>query len=203
MLFPVFEGQTEAEHRLSFIHSGRNDWQNAEVILQTELSKAEDMLRAYKQSFLPRVAAEESIKQPIHRSYHTRLTENSRFSDFYNDGIEIHIQNISLASFLRIPVKVNGVIYSSCGEISESAANNLRQNIAASIPHAFGLGDAHGGNIMISDDRGQDNYMNLLYIDYEVAGYHSILIDLAKPFHHDIFFEALYADIIRDSPAIE
>ena len=161
------------------------------------------MLRAYKQSFLPQAAAEESMKQPIHRFYHTRLTENGKFNDFYSDGIKIRTESIPLASFLRIPVKVNGVIYPSCSEISESAVKNLRRDIAASFPHAFGLGDAHGGNIMISDERGQDNHRTLLYIDYEVAGYHSILMDLAKPFHHDVFFEALYADNIHDTPAIE
>ena len=56
---------------------------------------------------------------------------------------------------------------------------------------------------MVSDKDGPDNRGELLYIDYEVAGYHSVMLDLAKLLYLDVFFEMLYADHIYDSPRIE
>lgn len=47
---------------------------------------------------------------------------------------------------------------------------------------------------MIGDARQPNNSHETIYIDYEVAGYHSPMLDLAKPFHNDIFFDMLYAD---------
>lgn len=67
-------------------------------------------------------------------------------------------------------------------------------------PIAFGLGDAHGANIIISPSSSPDNSRDIIYVDHEVAGFHPILLDLAKPFYNDIFFETLYADIL---PATE
>lgn len=56
---------------------------------------------------------------------------------------------------------------------------------------------------MISDETGPNEQRELLYIDYEVAGYHSVMLDVAKPLYLDIFFEMLYADHIHEASPIE
>ena len=56
---------------------------------------------------------------------------------------------------------------------------------------------------MVSDRDGPENRRELLYIDYEVVGYHSVMLDLAKPLYLDVFFEMLYVDYIYDFPRIE
>ena len=56
---------------------------------------------------------------------------------------------------------------------------------------------------MVSGSRGLDNRRELLYVDYDAAGYHSVMLDLAKPFYNDIFFEVLYADMIEDPTATQ
>ena len=48
LLYPFFKGQTGAENRLSFVRNGRSTRQQLVVILNIELVKAEDMLRAYR-----------------------------------------------------------------------------------------------------------------------------------------------------------
>ena len=203
LLYPLFKGRTEAEQRLDFIRSSQSNLHHLVVILTTELTKAEDMLRAYRQSFQHPVQEGSPIGQPIHRLYHTRLVNNTRFSEFYGTGIDIHGLILPTASFLRMQIEVNGVTYPSLREISWNATRILHPMATSLCPAVFGLGDAHGANIMISDEEGPGNRRELLYIDYEVAGYHAVMSDLAKPIYLDVFFELLYADKVEDSPGIE
>ena len=203
LLYPFFQGQSEAEYRLCFIHNGRKDRQQLVVILNIELAKAEDMLRAYRQSFQTVTEQDISFGQSIHRFYYTRLVNNTRFNEFYSAGVNVHGHILPLTSFLSMQLEVNGVSYPSLGQICRDATEVLHPTATSSCPSVFGLGDAHGANIMISDKEGPDNKRNLLYIDYEVAGYHSVMLDLAKPLYIDVFFEMLYADHIYDAPRIE
>lgn len=203
LLYPFFEGRSEAERRLAFIQTGQNDGGLLETIIHTELAKAEDTLRAYKQSFQDLAKRRKRSKQPIHRFFHGRVVDNARFREFYHDGVQVHQQLIPLRSFLRIPFEINKVLYPSLNEISRSAAVALSPSAVASCPTVFGLGDAHGANILISDKRGPNHRRELLYIDYEVAGYHSVMLDLAKPFYNDIFFQMLYADNIPNLSGID
>ncbi|KAL8791306.1 MAG: hypothetical protein Q9195_005925 [Heterodermia aff. obscurata] len=79
----------------------------------------------------------------------------------------------------------------------------LSLSAVASCPTVFGLSDAHGANILISEKRGPSHRREILYIDYEAAGYHSVMLDLAKPFYNDVFFQVLYADKMPDLPRID
>ena len=203
LLYPFFEGRSEAERRLTFIQTGQSDGELLETIIHTELAKAEDTLRAYKQSFQDPVKCRKRSKQPIHRFFHGRVVDNARFREFYNDGVQVHQRLIPLRSFLSIPIEINRVLYPSLNEISRSAAKVLSPSAVASCPTVFGLGDAHGANILISEKRGPSHRRELLYIDYEVAGYHSVMLDLAKPFYNDIFFQMIYADNIPNVPGIQ
>jgi hypothetical protein len=47
---------------------------------------------------------------------------------------------------------------------------------------------------MISETKRPAGDRELLYINYEVAGYYPLILDLMKAFHHNVFFEMLYAD---------
>ncbi|MDI1486554.1 MAG: hypothetical protein OHK93_005785 [Ramalina farinacea] len=203
LLYPHFEGKSEAERRLSFIRAGRSDWRLSASIMEIEMIRAEDMLRAYRRSLEGSIKSEStSGSRPIDRFYHTRLIDNARFKKFYSDGVEIHGRVLPLTTFLSLRLKVNGHFYPSLNEISLQAARVLHPE-ATSLLQAFGLGDAHCANVMVSGSRGLDNRRELLYVDYDAAGYHSVVLDLAKPFYNDIFFETLYADLIQDLPAIQ
>ncbi len=83
-------------------------------------------------------------------------------------------------------------------QICQAATTILDPAILSPFPTVFVLGDAHGANIMIEDTVPPNSSRDLFYIDYEIAGYHSAILDLAKPFHHDVFFEMLYADKMED-----
>ncbi|KAG8529859.1 uncharacterized protein KY384_005340 [Bacidia gigantensis] len=204
LLYPYFRGKTESELRMSFIQGGRSDRQLASMTMEIELIKAEDMLRAYRRS-LKSSAKDGDLQEspPIDRFYYERLASNARFNEFYADGVEFHGIVIPLSSFLCMPLIVNGNCYPSLGEISRKASSILHSKATSSCPQTFGLGDAHGGNIMVSQERGPDYKRDMLYIDYEVAGYHSAMLDMAKPFYTDILFDILYADHLKDLLPLE
>lgn len=63
------------------------------------------------------------------------------------------------------------------------------------LPTAFGLGDGHGGNVMVST---KSTVPSILYVDYEIAGTHTPFLDLAKPIYQDEFFDVAYADFLHD-----
>ena len=184
LLYPFFEGMTESELRLSFLQSDRSDWYAAEALLNAELMKSEDMLRVYKECLINNMKKQATAGQPIHRFFHSRLIENARFRQLYGDSFNIGGKALSMVEFLEIPWKVNGEVYPSLGELfctaSEVVHPNSRQS--TSCPIVFGLGDAHGANIMISSRVSANGAHEILYVDYEAAGFHPILLDLAKPF---------------------
>lgn len=69
-----------------------------------------------------------------------------------------------------------------------------------SCPVIFGLGDAHGANVMVSNDVLSNNSRDILYVDYEVAGFHPIMLDIANALYTDVFFDTLYMDILPEVP---
>lgn len=203
MLYPYFDRMTESELRLSFLRSGRSDWHTAEIMLYAELVKAEDMLRAYKKSLTGRSEGRaKTAEQPIHRFFHSRLVQNARFREFYGDSLHIGGKTLSLADFLEIPWNVNGAVYPSLNELFRTAMDVVHPGSwqSMSCPIVFGLGDAHGANIMIASELSPDNSREILYVDYEVAGFHPIMLDLAKPLYIDVFFDTLYMDILPELP---
>ena len=60
------------------------------------------------------------------------------------------------------------------------------------------MGDAHGANNMIASCESSNGAREILYVDCEAAGFHPIMLDLAKPFYNDVFFDTLYMDILSD-----
>ncbi|KAL8847764.1 MAG: hypothetical protein Q9221_007212 [Calogaya cf. arnoldii] len=227
--YPFFEGKTESELRLSCHYDGLSNGHAMEALLYAELVKAEDMLRLYtrcitdpgREKWQPNKDAssanarpktyhpetmptkETTAEQPIHRFFYFRLEQNVRFLQFYQTFIPIG-QDLSVTEFLQIPWRINGILYPSLGSLFQIATKLLHPRSPKSIscPTSFGLGDAHGANIMISNNVSRNNSREILYIDYEVAGIHPIMLDLAKPFYNDVFFDVLYMDILPKSPEI-
>ncbi|KAL8355785.1 hypothetical protein RB601_001201 [Gaeumannomyces tritici] len=204
LLYPFFDGITEAELRMSFIHGGRSHWPSLELLLYTEMVKAEDTLRAYRTCLGGMEGKKQTVppNEGIQRFLRSRVADDARFTEFYRDGFYISGKSIPMEKFLALPWKVNGAVYPSLRTLFRNALEVLHPQSTQmqTCPIAFGLGDAHGANVMISPSSSPDNSREIIYLDHEVAGFHAILLDLAKPFYNDIFFETLYADIL---PATE
>ena len=99
---------------------------------------------------------------------------------------------------LDIPISIKSQGYGSLRRYFDRASHVLDPQQSTglpSLPCAFGFGDGHGGNVMVTLD---SDAPSLLYVDYEVTGWHTPFLDLAKPIYLDGFFNAAYADLLYE-----
>ncbi|OTB01260.1 hypothetical protein M426DRAFT_14699 [Hypoxylon sp. CI-4A] len=206
LLYPFFEGSTQADLRLSYIRDNRVSRESFELLLHTEMTKAEYTLRAYRMSFgNPQKLARDPAELPINRFFYSRVSNHSRFHELYGDVFRTDKYSIPMKTFLELDWEINGVQYPSLTKLFQEAAKVVdpSSHYMQSCPRVFGLGDAHGGNIMISGQASSNDNRRIMFIDYEIAAFHPVLLDLAKPLYNDVFFNTLYTDILRDTSAID
>jgi len=202
LLYPYFEGISEAEAQLNYAKTGDSYW--LEMVMDVEMRKAGDILNAYRWSFRPALASgNAAVDWEIHRFFHHRLRDVTRLRQFYDAGLHVAGRSVSLNELMMLPISINGYDHPCLFEIHSRAESLLDPARFANQPVAFGLGDAHGGNIMIEEKPQKNAARRVLHIDDEASGYHSPILDLAKPFYNDIFFGALYADCVTDAPKVE
>lgn len=211
VFFKRFAGETLNEVRLRYHHGqipvhGRLEelhYRSDEFFIDLDLRRASDVLAAYQKSFGTNRSSINCSEQNIHTLYYKRLQHHRRFQEFYGTCSPSFLEgalsgNMSLEHFLDIPIKINGQSHGTLRYHLDRATHILDPERPAglqSLPYAFGFGDGHGGNVMVSLDK---NPPSLLYIDYEVTGYHTPFLDLAKPIYLDGFFNAAYADLLYD-----
>jgi hypothetical protein len=204
--FQVYQGITLNEHRLACHTSAglRNGKVQSHVVdgfLDIELQRAEQVTDVYRKTMTMDALPSQCDRQRIHRFYYQRLYSDNRLRGFYEKSISsiCNHQIATLSGFLDMQVHINGVAYASLRSIFDNALAILDPHSAtglSSLPVAFGLGDSHGGNIMISPDNFPEGY---IHIDYEVSGLHCPFLDMAKGIYLDGFFNALYADLLTNS----
>ncbi|KAI0805797.1 hypothetical protein GGR55DRAFT_653484 [Xylaria sp. FL0064] len=193
LLYPFFNGSTESDVRLSYIRGGRQDTNLVERLLYVELVKAEDTLRAYRSSLSLEKNAP-GHRYNIQRFFHDRLLNDRRMQEYYGQGITLGGETVPLDKLLSLRWRINGKLYPSLREAFDEARDIISPDSAQMIscPLIFGLGDAHGGNVMINQSNAKGGTSDVLFIDYEVAGFHLIMLDLSKLLYNDLFYETLY-----------
>ena len=190
-------------HGVSPIVANRKDWNylSDEWFIDLELRRAQDVLAAYAGSFRLNDSSIVCSQQPIHTFFHHRLKGNSRFQSFYGSNHPSFLQYtapkaMNINDFLGSPLVINGQSHHPLRYHLNRASKVLDPEKVGglqSLPIAFGFGDGHGGNIMVSST---GTPPSMLYVDYEVAGHHSPFLDLAKPIYQDGFFNIAYADVL-------
>ncbi|RYC64665.1 hypothetical protein CHU98_g1567 [Xylaria longipes] len=192
LLYPYFPGTTQSDARLSYITNGRKDKNLLNSILHVELVKAQDTLCAYRRS-LSLTSNTPNPRQNIQRLFHDRLVDDRRMRDFYGQGITLAGEYLSFDRLFSLNWVINNQHYPSLREAFDEAKGIIAPGSApmVSCPMVFGFGDAHSGNVMYipADPNGHTN--DVRWIDYEVAGFHPLMLDLAKPIYNTVFFETL------------
>ncbi|KAI1352180.1 hypothetical protein F5Y01DRAFT_324609 [Xylaria sp. FL0043] len=193
LLYPFFNGSTESDVRLSYIRGGRQDTNLVDQLFYVELVKAEDTLRAY-QSSLSLEKNAPGHRYNIQRFFHDRLLNDRRMEEHYGQGMTLGGKTVPLDKLLSLRWCINGELYPSLREAFDEARDIIAPDSAQMIscPLVFGLGDAHGGNVMINQSNAKGGTSDVLFIDYEVAGFHPIMLDLSKLLYNDLFYETLY-----------
>ncbi|KAJ5800684.1 uncharacterized protein N7518_002752 [Penicillium psychrosexuale] len=192
--YPYLDFSTQSQLHAEYMHKPSENGLTS--MIDIEMRKSEDTLRAYRESFQSQGCGKYMAeKWQIHRFFWLRLAQEERFARWYKDGIVVDGHRLQLEEFTKLTLCVNGKRYSSFGDLHALAQSVLAPTSFSDSPIVFGLGDAHGGNVMISSEGSPLPGEKLLYIDYEVSGFHSPFLDLAKPLYNDVFFAALYADL--------
>ena len=194
LLYKFFLGRTTADVRLSYIRGGRKDMVLFERLLHAELVKTGDTLRAY-QSSLSAKNYPWPRRYGIQRFFYDRLLNDRRIQAHYGKGITLGGETIPLERLLSLRWVINNKPYPCLRQAYKESCDIICPTSKQILfcPSAFGLGDAHGGNVMIDESTN-----DILFIDYEVAGLHPIMLDLAKPLYNDLAYEILYRRLISD-----
>ena len=200
LFFQRFTGETLNEIRLRYCHgqgivgkdtSGRNCLSD-EFFVNVDLRRANDVLVVYLRSFRPGDESITCARQRIYSFFHHRLLGNRRLQQFY--GVEhpgLFPQTahgtMSLDAFSDLPIVINGRSYHNLRHHLGRALQILDPHRVGGLnllPTTFGMGDGHGGNVMVSTE---STTPSILYVDYEIAGTHTTFLDLAKPIYQDDF----------------
>ncbi len=174
-----------------------------EIIAAAEKRECERLLTIYEKT-LVLSKAEEHAKAPIHQLFWHRLT-GGRFKHFYqgkyvpfpndegNSNLDKGHKGIPFEELLNY----RWTIYNKYGAVvvGKNSQPTLGQLIerARSVLHParetltiIGHGDAHFGNVFLQDGK------DYLYFDPAFAGRHSPLLDIVKPFFHNVYATWMY-----------
>ncbi|HLG62294.1 MAG TPA: HAD family hydrolase [Ktedonosporobacter sp.] len=165
------------------------------TLIAAEKRECERLLAIYQATFASSTA-EEHAQAPIHQLFWHRLT-GGRLKAFYEEKLvpfpaaqpdRNANTGISFNELLRYRWSINGVALqgdcSTLGHLIERAKVVLQPQRAGVT--VIGHGDAHFGNVFLED---QQQY---LYFDPAFAGRHSPLLDIVKPFFHNVFATWMY-----------
>ena len=141
----------------------------------------------------------ESTEQEIHRFYYDRLHQDGRATEFYGIVSPEFFQTeqnrrLTFDDFMSRTLIINGQQFNTLHQYFRQAEIILdpRGRHLRNSSTAVGLGDGHGGNVMVT----LGEPAMLRFIDYEVAGWLNPVLDLAKPLYNDAFFSILYRDLL-------
>src|SRR5437660_7883151 len=147
-----------------------------------------------------RSPAEEHARAPIHQLFWHRLA-GERFKSFYQgkvvtlpgQGTSGYVQGLPFEELLQYHWTIYntyGTVVTgkwkrpTLGELIERARIVL--DPAREMATVIGHGDAHFGNVFL------ENRKDYLYFDPAFAGRHSPLLDIVKPFFHNVFATWMY-----------
>ncbi|KAF2744333.1 hypothetical protein M011DRAFT_460900 [Sporormia fimetaria CBS 119925] len=208
LFFRRFEGKMLSKVRLEYYdnksflnHIGPMD--AVDWFVKIEMQRTEHVGDAYRSTMNMDPILARCAEQHIHRFYYARLESDSRFLEFYSehclDILGIYdLKEVRTSDFLNMPLTINGTKYHPLRYYLDRAKDVLDPSAPgglSSLPEAFGLGDGHGGNVMVTEDHASPK---MIYLDYEVSGFHCPFLDIAKSIYNDGFFNVLYADLLCD-----
>ncbi|KAJ5559812.1 hypothetical protein N7513_002211 [Penicillium frequentans] len=188
LFYSLVKGKTLNQVRLDYClgddsslnnHQGQGERTFLDTVnwfLDFEMKRSEHVLDTYSRTIEYNPDSVNSANQSIHRFYFTRLLSDSRFLAFYSErcldilGIQTPKPDFTTTDFWNTPLIINGITYPPLRYHFDRATDLLDPTKAgglADLPVAFGLGDGHGGNIMVARMSSiyNDAFFNVLYAD--------------------------------------
>ncbi len=183
------------------VETGAKTFATVEMLAAAEKLECERLLAIY-QTNLAFSSAEEHARAPIHQLFWHRLT-GGRLAHFYAGkrvplpGNDLKPEaSILFEDLLRYRWSINGTFVAGRNETLGTSIERAKIVLhpAREAATIIGHGDAHFGNVFLEQQR----YYR--YFDPAFAGRHGVLLDIVKPFFHNIFATWMYfpAEVARD-----
>ncbi len=170
-----------------------------ETVIAAEKRECARLLSIYDQTMMIS-RGQEYARAPIHQLFWHRLA-GERFKSFYQGKVVTLPGQCTSGNAQEIPfeelLQYRWTIYNTygtvvtgewkrptLGELIERARSVL--DPAREMATVIGHGDAHFGNVFL------ENRKDFLYFDPAFAGRHSPLLDIVKPFFHNVFATWMY-----------
>lgn len=177
------------------VETGKTNDVSINTLVAAEKRECERLLEIYANT-LAESTAEEHAQAPIHQLFWHRLA-GGRYRHFY-EGKSVPFpggqetgektDSVPFASLLHYRWVINGTPvtgpYQTLEALIEQAKIVLLPTRSAHT--IIGHGDAHFGNVFLEDG------LRYLYFDPAFAGRHTPILDIVKPFFHNIFATWMY-----------
>ena len=188
------------------VEMGNTQQANTEMLVAAEKRECERLLALY-QATLDQSSAQEHAQAPIHQLFWHRLT-GGRLKKFYagklvpfptpsrTERTHQAKDGLRFEELLNYRWTINGMRIEEYGqtlgdsiERAKDVLNPMREAMTV-----IGHGDAHFGNVFLEVQK------HYLYFDPAFAGRHSPILDIVKPFFHNVFATWMYfpRDVVQD-----
>lgn len=177
------------------VETGKTSDVSIDTLVAAERRECERLLEIYAAT-LAESTAQEHAQAPIHQLFWHRLT-GGRYRHFYEGqsvplpaglGAREQTSGVPFATLLRYRWVINGTpvtgLYQTLEALIERAKTVLQPTRLAHT--IIGHGDAHFGNVFLEEGQ------RYLYFDPAFAGRHMPILDIVKPFFHNIFATWMY-----------
>ncbi|KAI0113406.1 hypothetical protein F4814DRAFT_460516 [Daldinia grandis] len=187
LLFPTLEYDHEEEIRIRYYKGGATNWNDAETLLHAEVVKAEIMLSAYRKAFRNRDIQKQDTNEAV-KSHLDRIAKKEAvFRELHGNKFQVNGGTpINARKFMDLEWIINGERYPSLRKLLDQAGRDIRE--ARSGPVVFGLEDASAFHTMVSPKTVQGG-RKVIFDNYESVNYRPVMLDLARTFYFDVFFE--------------
>jgi phosphoglycolate phosphatase-like HAD superfamily hydrolase len=180
------------------IEMGNGEQIDVALLAAAEKRECERLLGIYRDT-LAWSTAEEHAQAPVHQLFWHRLT-GGRLKSFYAGKTlplpvqaeqRDSVQGLLFEELLHYRWIINGVELAgplpTLGQMIERAKIVL--NPARATMTVIGHGDAHFGNVFLEDREEGARYQ---YFDPAFAGRHNPILDIVKPFFHNVYATWMY-----------
>jgi phosphoglycolate phosphatase-like HAD superfamily hydrolase len=183
------------------VETGQAEDLSIDLLVAAEKRECERLLEIYAAT-LAESTPQEHAQAPVHQLFWHRLT-GGRYRQFYEgqtmplptrQGIQEEADSILFAALLHYRWVINGTPvtgpYQTLAELIEQARRVLQP--ARPAYTIIGHGDAHFGNVFLEGGPEEQKGPRYLYFDPAFAGRHMPILDIVKPFFHNIFATWMY-----------
>ncbi|KAI8964549.1 hypothetical protein F5Y11DRAFT_363840 [Daldinia sp. FL1419] len=196
LFFPINDYENQADIRHRYLWGGCRSWEDAETLLYTEMAKTELILHAYRKSLRDPDVRYQDPSELVESFLEDAANKDGSLARMRYNEIELEPGlGITHKEFWELEWIINGERYPSLDELYDQACVDIEE--ARNGPVIFGIGDTCAARTMVSP-KDVHGARKIVFDNYEGAGYHPLMLDMARTFYYDVFYETINAPRLPD-----